>query len=116
MTDETTAATSAGTASQFAQRESVVAGKPWRNWAGNIQVVPAYTVTASNEADVQEAVKFALANNLKVRVVGTGHSWTGLGETSGVLIDVRNIRHFSVKDRERKLVTLGARHFDLRRM
>lgn len=92
----------------FTSHENVAADAPWHNWAGNIEAVPAYTITARDENDVVAAVKYAAANDLKARVVGTGHSWTGLGETDGVLIDVRNLRSFRVRDRDAKRVVVGA--------
>src|SRR5262245_46033023 len=87
---------------------SYVCGQTWRNWAGNIETTPAYTVAAVTEEEVVAAVRFAMSNGLKVRVVGSGHSWTALGETSGVQINVRDIRHFRVSDRARKRVVMGA--------
>ena len=87
---------------------SFVTGQPWRNWAGNIEATPAYTVSATTDEEVADAVKFARAEGLPVRVVGTGHSWTGLGATDGVQINVRNLNKFAVSDRGRKLVTVGA--------
>ena len=94
--------------SDFPSRENVETAAPWHNWAGNIEAVPAYTITAREESDVVAAVKYAAENGLKARVVGTGHSWTGLGETDGVLIDVRNLRSFRVSDRDAKRVVVGA--------
>ncbi len=87
---------------------SFVKEQPWRNWAGNVEATPKYTVTAASDEEVADAVRFARANDLKVRVVGTGHSWTGLGATDGVQINVQNLKHFRVADRDRKVVTMGA--------
>jgi L-gulono-1,4-lactone dehydrogenase len=78
-----------------------VGGQTWRNWAGNIECTPAHAVAAATEEEVVAAVRFAMSNGLKLRVVGSGHSWTGLGETCGVQVNVGNIRHFRVSDRDR---------------
>lgn len=87
---------------------SFVRDQTWRNWAGNVEAAPAYTVTATSEEEVADAVRFARAEGLKVRVVGTGHSWTGLGATDGVQINVQNLKTVQVADRDRKLATMGA--------
>src|SRR5690349_16748955 len=81
---------------------------PWTNWAGIVTATPAYTVMARDEDDVVEAIKFAIAQKLPVRVVGTGHSWTGLGATEGVLINVSQLSGVRVVDREKKRVAVGA--------
>lgn len=91
-----------------ASEGSYVGGQTWRNWAGNIECTPAHAVAAATEEEVVAAVRFAMSNGLKLRVVGSGHSWTGLGETCGVQVDVGNIRHFRVSDRPRKRVVMGA--------
>ncbi|MFJ5956648.1 D-arabinono-1,4-lactone oxidase [Paenarthrobacter sp. NPDC092416] len=80
----------------------------WTNWAGNITSTPAYSVEPRNEDEVVEAVRFAIAQNLPVRVVGTGHSWTGLGATDGVQINVSKLSGLRVVDRERKRVAVAA--------
>lgn len=95
-------------ASETEAGAAYIEGGEWSNWAGNIRSHPAYIVKAQTENDVLGAVRYAIKHHLQVRVVGSGHSWTGLGETDGVLIDVRNIRHFHVSDRERKRVVMGA--------
>ena len=80
----------------------------WKNWSGNVTARPAFTVRPTDEQGVVEAVRFAVDQGLKVRVVGTGHSWTGLCDTDGVQIDVSGLSFVRVADRERKLVTVGA--------
>lgn len=80
----------------------------WTNWAGNITSTPAYSVEPRSEDEVVEAVRFAIAQNLPVRVVGTGHSWTGLGATDGVQINVSKLSGLRVVDRERRRVAVAA--------
>lgn len=80
----------------------------WTNWAGNISSSPAFTVAPRNEDEVVEAVRFAIDQNLPVRVVGTGHSWTGLGATDGVQVNVSQLSGLRVVDRERKRVAISA--------
>lgn len=81
---------------------------PWTNWAGNISSTPAYTVAPRNEEEVVEAVRFAIEQELPVRVVGAGHSWTGLGATDGVQINVSELSGVRIVDREKKRVAIAA--------
>ncbi|ORV56307.1 oxidoreductase [Mycobacterium europaeum] len=53
---------------------------------------PAAVVTASSQADVQKAVAFATANNLKVAPRGGGHSYVGASSANGTLVlDLRGL-------------------------
>lgn len=53
---------------------------------------PAAVVTVSSQADVQKAVAFAAANNLKVAPRGGGHSYIGASAANGTLVlDLRGL-------------------------
>ncbi len=71
----------------------------WRNWAGNVGVRPARTVAPSSTAGLAEAVRRAAEDGLTVKPVGTGHSFTDVAATDGVLLrpdrlsGVRTIDH-----------------------
>ncbi|WP_066364406.1 D-arabinono-1,4-lactone oxidase [Herbidospora mongoliensis] len=56
------------------------------NWAGNQSITPAETRTPSSPAEVAEAVRDARRQGLKVRMIGTGHSFTGVALTDGILL------------------------------
>ncbi|MBB5161648.1 D-arabinono-1,4-lactone oxidase [Mycobacterium sp. AZCC_0083] len=58
----------------------------WSNWAGNQQCAPQRVLHPSTEADVQDAVTDAANQGLGVRVVGTGHSFSPLSVTDGVIL------------------------------
>ncbi len=60
----------------------------WRNWSGEQRCTPARTVRARSTADVQDAVVAAAADGLPVKAVGSGHSFTSVALTDGVLIDI----------------------------
>lgn len=57
----------------------------WRNWSGIEHAYPAARVGPRAEAEVAEALKSAQA---PIRVVGAGHSFTGLVPTSGTLMSL----------------------------
>ena len=54
---------------------------------------PAAVVTVSSQADVQKAVAFATANNLKIAPRGGGHSYIGASSANGTMvIDLRGFQ------------------------
>ncbi|MEU6736032.1 D-arabinono-1,4-lactone oxidase [Streptomyces physcomitrii] len=58
----------------------------WRNWAENVVVRPAQEVTPASVEELREAVAAAAADGLRVKAVGTGHSFTAAAATDGVLV------------------------------
>ncbi|HEY0224956.1 MAG TPA: FAD-dependent oxidoreductase, partial [Mycobacterium sp.] len=53
---------------------------------------PAAIVTVSSQADVQKAISFATANNLKIAPRGGGHSYVGASTAKGAMvIDLRGL-------------------------
>ncbi|WPB88160.1 D-arabinono-1,4-lactone oxidase [Streptomyces malaysiensis] len=85
-----------------------VARQHWNNWSGQATANPAFTVYPASEQEVEEAVRFALTHQLPVRPVGSGHSWTPLCSTPGIMIDLRNLKGVRIVDRERKRVAVKA--------
>ncbi|GAA3082053.1 D-arabinono-1,4-lactone oxidase [Streptosporangium carneum] len=63
-----------------------VAPGAFRNWAGNQSVTPAETRAPSSAEEVALAVREASAAGRRVRMVGTGHSFTGIALTDGLLM------------------------------
>ncbi|KAJ6529273.1 FAD-binding domain-containing protein [Mycena capillaripes] len=61
--------------------------------------VPIYSVEAQNVADIQAAVKFASAHNLRLAVKGSGHDWLGRSTApNSLLIRTGNLQSFSVTE------------------
>jgi L-gulonolactone oxidase len=58
----------------------------WRNWAGNQRTDPVRTVVARSAAEVAEAVVAAGREGLRVKALGSGHSFTGIGVPDGVAV------------------------------
>ena len=54
----------------------------WRNWAGNQRTDPARTVVARDTGDVVDAVKAAARDGLRVKAIGSGHSFTAIAVRS----------------------------------
>ncbi|MFF4413880.1 D-arabinono-1,4-lactone oxidase [Streptosporangium sp. NPDC001559] len=58
----------------------------FRNWAGNQSAVPAEVHAPSSAEEVALAVRRAAETGRRVRMVGTGHSFTGVALTDGLLL------------------------------
>ncbi|HEX4813638.1 MAG TPA: D-arabinono-1,4-lactone oxidase [Nonomuraea sp.] len=56
------------------------------NWARNQSGSPAEARTPESVADVVRAVRDAAATGRRVRMVGTGHSFTGVALTDGIML------------------------------
>ncbi len=68
-----------------------MAGK-WTNWVGNQSFNYESLAKPKSEKEVVAAVKTALGKKQKIRVTATGHSFTPIVETDGLLLDLENIR------------------------
>lgn len=58
----------------------------WRNWAGDLVAHPVRAESPADASEVAAAVKAAERDGLPVRMVGSGHSFTGAALTDGVLL------------------------------
>jgi L-gulono-1,4-lactone dehydrogenase len=64
----------------------VTAAPRWQNWAGNQTAQPRRVITPRSAGEVAEAVTLATLDGLAVRMTGTGHSFTPVAVTDGVLL------------------------------
>jgi FAD-linked oxidoreductase len=60
----------------------------WRNWAKTVSAVHARRLRPDTLDALSEAVQGAGADGLRVKALGSGHSFTAIGETSGVALDL----------------------------
>ncbi|MFI5831651.1 D-arabinono-1,4-lactone oxidase [Streptomyces sp. NPDC051578] len=99
-----------GTATAGRNGRAGAAGTPtgWRNWAGNVSATPARVVTPASVGELQEAVRGAAGDGLRVKAVGTGHSFTAAAVTDGVLIRPQALRGITAVDRTAGTVTVAA--------
>ncbi|MFJ3913105.1 FAD-linked oxidoreductase [Streptomyces sp. 2132.2] len=80
----------------------------WHNWAGNVTATPARVVTPASVGELQEAVRRAAEDGLKVKAVGTGHSFTAAAATDGVLVRPQALAGIREIDRTAGTVTVAA--------
>jgi FAD/FMN-containing dehydrogenase len=83
-------------------------GRPWTNWGRNQTCTPSFTVRPRDEADVLDAVRFAIRAGLPVRAVGAGYSATPVVTTTGVLVNTDALSGITDLDSVRRRVRLRA--------
>ena len=59
----------------------------WTNWAGNQRCEPSRIVAASTEEQIADAVRAATREHKVIRTPGSGHSFTPIVSTDGVILD-----------------------------
>ncbi|MBC6458795.1 D-arabinono-1,4-lactone oxidase [Actinomadura sp. HBU206391] len=87
---------------------SRVGGGSWRNWAGNQRATPRRVLVPRSTEDVAAAVRTAAEDGLTVRMVGTGHSFTGAALTDGVQLRPGGLTRVRSIDTVGGLVTVEA--------
>ncbi|MGW0083798.1 D-arabinono-1,4-lactone oxidase [Streptomyces sp. NPDC003393] len=80
----------------------------WRNWGGNVGARPAREVAPASVEEVAAAVRRAAEDGLTVKAVGTGHSFTSIAATDGVLIRPQLLTGIRIIDRDAMTVTVEA--------
>ncbi|MEZ4849687.1 MAG: FAD-binding protein [Bacteroidia bacterium] len=61
-----------------------------KNWGRNLVFKPDQIIYPKTEQEIIQLVKKAGAANKKIRVIGTGHSWTPLVTTDDILVSMNN--------------------------
>ncbi|MGH9209274.1 MAG: D-arabinono-1,4-lactone oxidase [Acidimicrobiales bacterium] len=80
----------------------------WTNWGRNQSCSPADLCRPDSEDELVQIVKSAADRDLRVKVVGTGHSFTSIACTDGVMIDLSRYGRVLDHDVERRTVTVEA--------
>lgn len=83
-------------------------GKQWKNWAGNVVARPSAIVAPASADEVSIEVSRAIQRGQKVRVTGSGHSFTPAVATDGVLLNIHHLSGVYSIDRTAGTVTVGA--------
>jgi L-gulono-1,4-lactone dehydrogenase len=84
------------------------AARHWRNWAGNQAASPRRVLTPRSAEEVADAVRLAAADGLRVRMAGSGHSFTPAAVTDGVLLLPGGMTTIRSVDPDAGLVTAEA--------
>src|SRR5271157_2004570 len=83
-------------------------GGHWRNWVGNQSFITRHKAEPGSEDELAALVREASRQNLSVRVAGSGHSFTPVVATSGLLLSLRNMQGLVSADLNRKRVVVRA--------
>src|ERR1700689_897931 len=83
-------------------------GGHWRNWVGNQSFIARHMAEPSSEDELAALVHEASRQNLPVRVAGSGHSFTPVVVTSGLLLSLKNMQGLVSADLDRKRVVVRA--------
>lgn len=83
------------------------AGGEWVNWAGDQVCRPARIAMPRNRDELAETIAGAASAGQKVRVAGSGHSFTEAALTEGTMIDVGALSGVLDADRDSGLVRVG---------
>ena len=83
-------------------------GATWRNWARTESVRPLRVERPASVGAVQRAVLAAEASGLRIKPVGSGHSFTGIAVAPGVQLDLADLSGVVDAEVATGRVTLGA--------
>jgi L-gulono-1,4-lactone dehydrogenase len=89
-------------------RAPAIASPTWQNWAGNQSARPRRVITPRCADEVAAAVTAAGAEGLRVRMTGSGHSFTGAAVTDGLLLRPGALAAVRSVDERAGLVTVEA--------
>ena len=80
----------------------------WRNWGGTASCSPARIVAPAGDDEIAQLLKEAAAEGSKVKVAGTGHSFTDIACTDGELVQLHRHGRVLEVDTEARTVTVEA--------
>lgn len=80
----------------------------WKNWAGNQTAAPNQWLSPDSEDEVGAVVSDAVRRGRKVKVVGSGHSFTATAVADDVLVDLSRLKQVDQVDAARGVVRVGA--------
>jgi FAD-linked oxidoreductase len=87
---------------------SAPAAAQWRNWAGNVTARPRRVSSPRTAEQVADEVRRAASDGLTVKMTGSGHSFTPVAVTDGVLLRPGGLRSIRSVDARAGLVTVEA--------
>jgi L-gulonolactone oxidase len=80
----------------------------WTNWTGDQRCAPSQIARPTSEDELAQAVAQASARGLPVRAAGSGHSFSDIACTDGLLVDTSGMQRVIDADAESGLVTVQA--------
>ena len=81
---------------------------PAQNWARSQTFHPRHLERPGSTAEVSRIVASAAAAGHRVKAIGSGHSFTAIADTDGILLDLSRLRGALAVDPDAGLVTIAA--------
>lgn len=85
-----------------------VVARTWRNWAGNQTARPATWTIPSSVDEVVRVVRDARSSGRRVKVIGSGHSFTATAVANDLLVDMSRMVGVGVVDANSREVDVAA--------
>ncbi|HWN72672.1 MAG TPA: FAD-binding protein, partial [Solirubrobacterales bacterium] len=89
------------------RRGKRAAAGAWVNWAGDQSCRPTQILRPRSRDELAEAVGGAAVGGQRVRVAGSGHSFTEAALSEGMLVQLEGLSGVLDADRESGLVRVG---------
>jgi L-gulono-1,4-lactone dehydrogenase len=80
----------------------------WANWAGTYRITALATAYPNDAAELAALVRSAAGEGLRVKAVGSGHSFTDAAMTSGLRVSLDRLASVGSVDPATGVVTVGA--------
>jgi len=80
----------------------------WRNWVGNQSCIASEYAAPKSESELCDRIHAATQRGLDVRCAGSGHSFTPVVATSGLLLTLADMKGVKHVDSQKKRVTASA--------
>ena len=78
----------------------------WSNWAGNQRAEGVSIFKPKTEVELQQIARYTLANGMRVKAVGSGHSFTAIALAEEVLVDLADYDDVIEIDQTKKTITV----------
>lgn len=75
-----------------------------KNWAGNLNFNPTKIFSPTTSSEVKNAVLTAIADKKYLRVMGSGHSWTGLIASDEYFLNLDKLQGLVEANRDKKTI------------
>jgi L-gulono-1,4-lactone dehydrogenase len=79
--------------------------RSWQSWSGLATAHPTQVMAPTDAAEVADAVVAAGRHGMRVKMVGSGHSFTDIAVTDGLLLEPHRLVGITAVDRESMTVT-----------
>ena len=83
-------------------------GGTWRNWGRSASAHPELVARPTSVDEVIELVRYARDRGLRVKPIGSGHSFSGVALAPGILLDLTALTGLLAVDAAAKTATFAA--------